>query len=177
MPIAKSNLDKSDVNVEIDLEKLLGGAAKNQAVQEVFFQAAFDRLIDRLDKGLGVNGKSLGKYSKSYKDSLEFAAFGKGSDVNMQLTSEMVNSLKIKSDDVNKFKIGFEGEFNNNKAFAHMTGYAGHPTLDGKVSPRVFFGWTDSELKAIAKELKPQNEATQRVSDTAIVNLLNRLLG
>ena len=176
MAIAKPNLSQSDVNVEIDLEKLLGSSAKNEAVREVFFQAAFDRMLERLDNGLDVNGKALPKYSKAYKGSLEYAAFGKDGTVNMQLTTEMVNSLKIKSDDINKFKIGFDGEFNNTKAFAHMTGYKNHPILDGKVKPRNFFGWTDKELKSIANEIKPQNDSSGSVSDSAVLKLLDKLL-
>jgi hypothetical protein len=176
MAIAKTNLSQQDVNVEIDLEKLLGSAAKNQAVQEVFFQAAFDRMLERLDQGVDVNGKALPKYSSAYKKSLEYAAFGKDGTVNMQLTTEMVNSLKIKSDDINKFKIGFEGDVNNAKAYAHMTGYKSHPVLDGKVKPRNFFGWSDKDLKAIASEIKPQNDSKQSVSDAAIIKLLDKLL-
>lgn len=177
MPIAKINLNESDVSAEIDLESLIGSAAKNKDVREVFFQRAYDLMLERLDNGIGADGKKLAKYSKAYKDSLEFAAFGKDSTVNMQLTSEMVNSLSIKNDNSKKFKIGFDGDFNNTKAYAHMTGYKGHKTLDGVAPKRLFFGWSDKELKSIASELKGASDVEPTLSDAQVISLLERLLG
>lgn len=178
MPIQKTNLDnKDEVSIDIDLERLLGGAANNREVREVFFQAAFDLMVDKLDNGIGADGSSLKPaYSKSYKNSLEYEVFGKDGTVNMQLTGGMVQSLNILAQNATTMKVGFEGE-ESVKAFAHMTGYEGHPTLDGKVKPRKFFGWKDSELIKIAEDLKPAaNRNQSSLSDSKILNLLDRLL-
>lgn len=177
MAIAKINLKESDVNAEINLEELIGPAARNEAVREVFFQAAFDALLTRLDQGKSVDGKNLPKYSKAYKESLDFAAFGKSDTVNMQLTSEMINSLAIKSENPKKFKIGFTEDIHNAKAYAHMTGYEGHPVLAGKVKPRNFFGWQDKELRAIAREIKGSADGADAISDNQVLKLLDRLIG
>lgn len=176
MPIATPKITENDVSVEINLEKLLGPVAKNDAIREVFFQTAFDQMLERLDKGIDVDGKSLGKYSKAYKNSLEFQSFRKSDTVNMQLTSEMVNSLAVQNDSPTKFKIGFTGDFNNTKAFAHMTGYAGHPVLAGKVKPRNFFGWSDKTLKQIAADIGPfQGTKEDITNQSQILNLLTKL--
>lgn len=178
MPIAKVNLSENNVNAQIDLESLLGGMAKNPAVQEVFFQMALDKLNDRLDKGVGVNGKPLKDYSEEYTNSLAYNAFGKDGTVNMQLSGDMLASLNISNKDPKAFTISFSAD-ESPKAFAHMTGYRGHPHLDGKVKPREFFGWTDKELKEIANKIKPNtnSEQTSTVTDVQILTLVERLLG
>jgi hypothetical protein len=177
MALTKQKLSQSDVSVEIDLEQLLGGAAKNSDVRETFFQLAFDKMLERLDAGKGVDGKALPKYSKAYKDSLEYAVYGKDGTVNMQLTGGMVQSVEILSQNSKKMKVGFVGDDENTKAYAHMTGYKGHPVLDGKVKPRNFFGWTDAELKSIARELRVDNAPNKTISDTVILKLLEKLTG
>ena len=175
MALTKTKLTESDVSVEIDIESLLGPLAKNKDVRETFFQLAFDKMLERLDNGIGADGKKLPKYSKAYKDSLAFDVFGKDGTVNMQLTGGMVNSIEIKKESASKMTVGFTGSDENAKAYAHMTGFQGHPTLGGKVAERNFFGWSDSELKAIAKEFKPINSPSKGVSDTAILKLLEKL--
>jgi hypothetical protein len=178
MAIQKRKLSQSEVSIEIDLEKLLGGMAKDQAVREVFFQAAFDKMLERLDEGVGADGKNLPKYSKAYKDSLEYIVYGKDGTVNMQLTGGMVNSIDILKSNDKKMTVGFKGDEENAKAYGHLTGFAGHPTLDGKVKPRNFFGWTDTELIAIASDLKSTNQNDEsRINDSKILSLLDRLVG
>lgn len=178
MAIQTKKLSQSQVSIDINIEKLLGGSAKNQAVREVFFQAAFDKMLARLDNGIGADGKPLAKYSKKYKDSLEYHVYGKDGTVNMQLTSGMVNSLDIIKTDDKKMTVGFVGDDENAKAYAHMTGFKGHPTLEGKVKARNFFGWTDTELIAIASELRPSNQGDEsKINDSKILSLLDRLTG
>lgn len=174
----KTNLQsESDVNVEIDLEKLLGKAAANEAVRETFFQLAFESLMARLDSGEGVKGGNLPRYSKAYKDSLSYEVFGKDGTVNMQLTGDMVNDISIQKQNSKKMVIGFNDDLQSKKAFAHMTGFEGHPNLDGKVKPRNWFGWQDKELEAIAQDLRPELEQTEAVTDEKVLNLLERFVG
>ncbi len=173
----KLTLKESEVSQTIDLASLLGaGAARNKSVRETFFQLAFDKLNERLSQGRGVEGKVLPKYSKAYKDSLAYASFGKDGTVNMQLTGDMVNSLAVLKNDSNTMTIGFSSS-ESPKAYGHITGFEGHPTLEGKVKPREFFGWTDKELKEIANEIKPQVNNQDIVNDAAILKALDRLLG
>ncbi len=172
MPLSKTKLSESDVSTEIDIESLLGSAGRDKMTREVFFQAAFDVMLERLEQGRDVNGKLMSKYSKEYKESDAYNVFGKDGTVNMQLRGDMINSLAEKKSSKNKMVIGFVGDEQNAKAYAHMTGYKGHPTIRG-VKPREFFGWTDKELKAIANELKPSN-SSDILQDDKLLALLDR---
>lgn len=178
MSLTKTKLSEESVTIDIDIEKLLGSAASNREVRETFYQAAYDKMIERIDSGRDVNGKLFSKYSKSYKDSLAFSAFGKSSTVNLQLSGDMLNAIDLQKQTEKKLTVGFNDQTENAKAYAHMTGFKGHPTLDGKVKPRVFFGWSDAELKAIAKEFKPNLEVVGQgtISDAKFLDLLDRLL-
>jgi hypothetical protein len=174
--LQKKTLKEEEVSTDIDLEKLLGGAARNEAVRAVFFEAAVDRLQKRLDEGRSVNGQ-LGTYSESYKNSLAFKVFGKSNPVNMQLTGDMLTSISELDSKNSKMKIGIIDELEAAKAYAHMTGFKGHPTLDGKVRKREWFGWTDKELKEIANAIKPEVNKKNTISDAAALKLLEKLVG
>jgi len=174
LALQKPTLKKDEVSTEIDLKSLLGASAKNESIRQVFFEAAFDKMLARLDQGRGVDGK-LHAYSKSYKDSLAFAAFGKSNTVNMQLTGDMVQSVTVLDSSETKLKIGIDDTEQAAKAYGHMTGMQGHPTLDGKVSARNWFGWKDSELIKIANAIKPEINKNEIVSDAAALRIIDRL--
>lgn len=176
MALTKLNENKDNLTVDIDIEKLLGSASKNEVIRETFFQLAYDSLLDRLDKGLSVDNKPLKAYSKSYKESLAYDVFGKDGTVNMELSGDMINSIVIKKQNSKTMTIGFDSKEESNKAYGHMTGMEGHPTLEGKVKPRNFFGWSDKELNNIAKELKPAIKEADLVSDAKLLSLIDRLL-
>ena len=176
MALQKPTLKKEEVSTEIDLKSPLGAASKNESIRQVFFEAAFDKMLARLDQGRGVDGK-LHAYSKSYKDSLAFAAFGKSNTVNMQLTGDMVQSVTVLDSSENKLKIGIDDSEQAAKAYGHMTGMKGHPTLAGKVDARNWFGWKDSELIKIANAIKPEINKKNLISDAAVLRLLDKLVG
>jgi hypothetical protein len=102
MAIQKKKTSIDEVSTEINLKELLGGASKDRDVREAFFQVALDRMESRLDEGRDVGGKLFAKYSKEYKDSLAFAAFGKNNTVNLQLTGDMRSSVQIIDQDTNR---------------------------------------------------------------------------
>lgn len=176
MALQKPTLKQTEVSTEIDLKSLLGESAKNESIRQVFFEAAFDKMLARLDQGRGVDGK-LHAYSKSYKESLAFAAFGKSNTVNMQLTGDMVQSVTVLDSSQSKLKIGIDDSEQAAKAYGHITGMKGHPTLDGKVPERNWFGWKDSELIKIADAIKPEINKKNLISDAAILKLLDKLVG
>lgn len=175
MALQKPTLKQTEVSTEIDLEKILGGLSQNENVRAVFFESALERLQKRLDEGRGVNGQ-LGNYSESYKNSLAFKVFGKSNPVNMQLTGDMLTAVNELDSSKNKMKIGIDDELEAAKAYAHMTGFKGHPTLDGKVRKREWFGWTDKELKEIANAIKPEVTKKNTLSDAAALRILEALL-
>lgn len=177
MPLQTPTLEKDKVSTEIDLKSLLGDSAKDESVREVFLQAALDKMSERLDQGRGVDGK-LDGYSTAYKNSVQFQIFGKTKTVNMQLTGDMLAAVsELESKNKSNMTIGIDDKLEAAKAFGHITGFEGHPTLEGKVAPRKWFGWKDSEIKSIAAAIRPEINKSSIVSDAAILKILNKLIG
>jgi hypothetical protein len=165
--IQKTNNKLNEVSTEIDVKELLGGLSNDRDVREAFFQLALDKMSERLDKGLDVNGSKMDKYSKEYKESLAYQAFEKTGVVNMQLTGSMLAAVDIIEQNKNKMKVGVTGS-EAPKAYNHQVG--------DTLPQREWFGWKDSELKSIAKEFKPLKDEGPSISDVQIVDLLDRLL-
>jgi hypothetical protein len=129
-------------------------------------QAAIDKIIQRTLDGRNESGGSLGKYSESYKESLDFKAAGKSDPVDLKLSGDMLGSIDILDETDDTATIGFLGIEENAKAYAHETGFKGHPVLAGKVKPRPFFGVSQSELKdEINRKFKEDLEAVRVLSD------------
>lgn len=158
--IPNLKLSEDEVSQSIDLEKYLGkGGASNPAISQAFAQAVIDRIISRTESGRDAFGSQFKGYSKSYKDSLAFKAFGKSSRVNLELTGEMLSSVDILSISRGNLTIGITGE-PAARAYGHMTGMEGHPFLDGVTPERKFFGVTEQDLEDIAKDFEPELEST-----------------
>ena len=168
MAIQKKKTTKDEVSTEINLKELLGGVSRDRDVREAFFQVALDRMESRLDEGRDVNDRLFSKYSKEYKDSLAFAAFGKDNTVDMRLTGDMRAAVRIIEQNESRIKVGINDD-NAPKAYNHQVG--------DTLPKREWFGWTDKELKDIAKEFRPVIDEGPSVSDVQITNLLDRLLG
>lgn len=168
MALTKTNLSKSDVNVEIDLETLLGPQARDPDVRETFFQLALERLLERTESGRAVDNSIFPAYSPKYKESLAFAAFGKSSTPNLTLTGDMLASIQIIDQNESRMIVGVSSD-QAPKAYNHMTG--------DTVPQRAFLGWTDTELEDIAAEFQPSlfDNPEELVSDQQVLNLLGRL--
>lgn len=172
----KIKLTEAEVSQEIDLKQALGGLSEVEPVSEAFSQAVLDHIKERTQSGRDVNGNLFAPYSKAYKDSLAFKVYGKGKKVNMTLTGDMLETMFTDASN-GKLTIKLDGDQNNVKAFAHITGFQGHPTLDGKVRPRQFFGVTDKDLAKIAENFKPKLTAAANNNDMIILNKLKKLFG
>jgi hypothetical protein len=172
----KLKLSESEVSQSIDLNKVLGGNSEIPAVTEAFSQALIDHIKERTESGRDVNGKIFAPYSKSYKESLAFSVFGKSNPPNLTLTGDMLGTMFTEENN-GTLSIKLDGAENNIKAFAHQTGFKNHPTLDGKVRPREFFGITDKEIANIAKEFKPNLSREAQRNDNVILNKLKKVFG
>lgn len=105
-----------------------------------------DYIKERTAAGIGIKGGrrfTFPAYSKSYIESDAFKRAGKSpSQVNLKLSGEMLDDLRILSTRGNSVLIGFEnGTFSNDKA-------------DGNSARRPFLGVNKSELDAILREFK-----------------------
>src|SRR6478735_3162203 len=66
--------------------------------KQIFGQRVVDKIVTRTSEDqVDKNGRSLGTYSKSYKDSLIFQIYKPGQNsVDLKLTGEMLSSLNYK---------------------------------------------------------------------------------
>lgn len=177
MKLPGLNLSQDEVSQEFDLNKILGmDISKDEGLQDAVGQAIIDRIVSRTESGKSVNGAALAKYSKDYKESLEFKAFGKTNKVNMTLTGDMLASLTIVANKKGKIKIGWQDPENNAKAYGHLTGMEGHPWLEGVTPKREFFGLTQAEINSIRDEFRPSNSDAASANDAAIMDKIWKLL-
>lgn len=151
------------VKFKINLEELFDGARTfDRATKEAVGQAIIDKIVERTQSGIDKNGRQFRSYSKEYMQSLEFKVAGKSSLVDMTLTGDMLSSINIIEQTPRTITIGFDDPNENAKAYGHISGMKGHPTIkNGKV--RDFFGLPTGELNKIADEFKDQVEVIESI--------------
>lgn len=116
----------------------------------LFGQRVVDEIVTRTrEKNIDKNGKSLGSYSKTYKDSLVFEIYKGGQrKVDLTLTGEMLESLRS-NNSAYQIIVNLEGENNRGKAQGHITGKLGK---SGRAKPRDFLGLPQKEVDRIFTE-------------------------
>lgn len=109
-----------------------------------------DRIVERTrNENIDRFGRSLGTYSKTYKESLIFQIYKDGqTQVDLTLTGEMLESLNTISGARYNITIELVGENNRGKAQGHITGRLGKT---GRAKPRDFLGLPKSELTDLFK--------------------------
>lgn len=169
-------VEKTEISQTIDLQKWTGKdlSSDPELVREIG-QEVIDYMIKRSadNKGLGEVQFKPPKYSKTYADSLNFIAAGKSpTDVNMRLSGDMLGSIDM-NEEGNKVTIEI-GEDQTLKAYGHMTGYEGHPTIPNGKYKRQFFGITKTEFdKNILPKFK--NEIPKKSREDLQGELINRI--
>lgn len=131
MELPGPTFNDSDHSVEltIDLNELFG-AEVDQALAEVVGTEIRDQIVAFAENGRNAKGKSFKKYDEDYIESEEFRAAGKSeNDVNMTLYGDMLSQLEIIRNEQGVITLGWEDSTQKKKAYAHMTGFKGHPTI------------------------------------------------
>jgi hypothetical protein len=152
------------VREKISLPKTLKPAERRKVAEVII-----NHIINRSAAGLDKNDKKFPKYSKKYADL-------KGSDVNdvdLILSGEMLESLKLLSDKSGEITIGYDkGDSElNGKAEGNILGsYGGEPN---KKKARDFLGITDSDLEVILDAYS--NEEDPNLTDEEIRQLAKEI--
>lgn len=162
--------------VTIRLRKDLG-SAQRRAVGLNIIQHIRKRTSEGKDKtGKPWTGKA-GEYSKSYQKSLDFKiAKRKGGPVNLELSSEMMNSIKIIDHKKGEITIGFDGRNKklNAKAEGNILGTYGQDSpIRGK--KRDFLGIERAKLAEIQDKYDFSKEKRQTVQDR--INKITSIVG
>jgi hypothetical protein len=131
----------------LDLEEVLGvDLSGHEALKLVICQEMVDHIRARTLSGKDNQGRSFAPYSKSYRESEVYEAYGKSSKVNMELTGDMLASIDFETEG-NQITLLFDSSEDELKAFGHHSGMEGHPTLAGKTPRREFFGISTGEIE------------------------------
>lgn len=152
------------LKLKFNLSELFGETIPDDAgLREAIGGAIIERIRERTQDGVDKNGRKFKKYSEAYKNSADFAAFGKNeNEVNMTLSGDMLGSLDIIEQTKQTIAIGFADDDQNVKAFNHVTG--------DTVPQRDFFGLPKKELMNIVEEFRPVVEdlKQERLSESKI---------
>ena len=143
MEIEKS---KERLKQTINLKELLGHSPNDQEAQE-FYDRAIEEIIERTQEGFDRNGRRFPSYTEQYAD---FKGVGVN-EVDLTLFGDMLLSIRgeRQGDIVNLVIDGDEAA----KAFGHVSGYEGHPTITNGPK-RDFFGITEGEARTIAQDVE-----------------------
>lgn len=136
-----------------------------------------DYLRDRTEQGRGEGGKSwtgsAGRYSKSYKESLRYQIAGKSDTVNLKLTGDMLDMLRLIDDDKGALVIGYEpGDAEAGRAEGNIRGSYGKPRGD-RSKARDFLAISKEELKKILANY-PLDDKETREENVELRELANQ---
>lgn len=128
-----------------------------------------DFIVERTKDGKGKDGKPFPGYSESYKKSLDFKIAGKGNTVDLTLTGEMLDTLKVLEAKKGKIVIGFEeGDEVNGRAEGNILGsYGGDPNPK---KARNFLDVSDKEIANILKDY-PLDNVRERLNNLSAAEL------
>lgn len=122
-----------------------------------------DFIVERTQKGKDKDNNKFKPYSKSYKESLDFKIAGKGKTVDLTLTEEMLNELKLIKTTKGKIEIGFDGRRNklNGKVEGNRLGTYGQKKATVK-GGRDFLGIHKDDLEDITDKY-PVEDKIERI--------------
>jgi phage gpG-like protein len=132
------------------VQDALRGTVAEYDFRRLYSQRVVDEIVNRTrEENIDKKGKPLGKYSKSYRDSLIFQIYhGGDKEVNLTLTGEMLESLRSS---YSKYQVTvfLEGQNNRDKAQGHVSGKYGK---NGRAPKRDFLGLPPKEEERIFQE-------------------------
>lgn len=146
------------VKVKIPLPE----AIKDKDKQEMLADLIIERIVERTTQGKDVDGKAFPKYSKDYMASLDFANAGKSSNVDLQLSGDMLASLAVLKTSDRFIEIGFDDDSVEGRAEGNIRGSYGKPR-GNRALARDFLGTSgftknkglsDADLRKLVKYVK-----------------------
>ncbi len=149
------SLSQDEVRQDIEVSDWLGVEELPADLALAIGQEMADYIKSRAQDGKGIGGTNLkSPYSERYAESLDFKAAGKSKgDVNMTLSGSMLDAIDVDSDG-QTITIAINDSAEAPKAYGHMTGFEGHPTIpNGAKYRRQFFGLNKKEFDQAIKPL------------------------
>jgi hypothetical protein len=136
--------------------------------RKVIAQEIIDFVVDRTQGGKDKDNKKFKGYSKGYTNSLDFKIAGKSpGKVDLTLTEEMLNELKMVSQKDGQLEIGYDARRTklNGKVEGNVKGTYGQKYKRiSKRKPRDFMGITQKDLDKILGRF-PLDDRTTRLAE------------
>lgn len=132
-----------------------------------------DHIIKRSKAGKDKNNKNFPGYSEGYTDSFDFKLAGKGKNVNLTLSGEMLNSIEILETKKGEITIGIpkDDDFNNAKAEGNIKGTYGQSSpIRGK--KRDFMGISRKDLSSIKSDYPINNKENRESTANRALDLV-----
>lgn len=155
----------------VDIDRAYSDLERRTIANEII-----DFIINRTrNDNLDKNNRAFPGYSSSYADSLAFKLGGKSrSDIDLTLSGDMLDSIKVLSTRAGQITIGFDAGTNENaKAEGNIIGSYGQPSGNPTKS-RDFLGIHPEDLSAILERNRPSATQLQVEQDT-LSSVLERL--
>ena len=161
--------------IKIKIRKDLGPAQRIAVGREII-----EHIKQRTAQGKAIDGKkwkgSAGVYSKSYKESDDFKIAGKSNKVNLDLSSEMMNSINVLSHSRGEVNIGYnkgDKELNGKVEGNRLGTYGNKSSIRGK--KRDFLGIKRSSLTTIQDRYDFKREDSDIINGR--IDRLNKVFG
>lgn len=136
--------------------------AYSQAERERIGRQIIKFIIDRTAKGLDVNNNKFTIYSKDYKSSLVFELARKTNLVNLELTGNMLNSIRILDAKISGFVVIGIDNRTQPQAYNHQVG--------DTLPMRKFLGIKKEDLDKILSDNPPQLLKQFKPTNTKFIN-------
>ena len=168
-PSPSYNHSAHTVSITVDLKEIFGTDIQRD-LGERLGTAFVDRIVKSAEGGKSPKGHALKKYDDDYVASDEFKAAGKSKNkVNMTLYGDMLAQMEVLNFSDSKVTIGWQDSTQNAKAYAHMTGYRGHPTIKNGTKREFFFvsqKMIDEVKEEFAGEVEERSNSESNVAET-----------
>jgi len=157
--MAKKSLkvQKDEVSLSLNLKEIFGKSVPDRTIRERVADDVKRTVINRTLRGYGVDNGTPIKFSPYSK---EYAQFKGQTNVDLELTGSMLNSiipLDLGSSD--KLTIGIANK-DAPKAHGHMTGQEGK----GPLPKRPFLDMTEREMEQIRRKYQSEVDQIQRTT-------------
>lgn len=139
-------------------------------------RAIIDKIQSNTKDGISRYGTKFPKYSKEYKESLDFKNAGKTSSVDLELTGDMMASLEVISSKPGQITIGYKASHPDaDKVEGNQIGSYGQPDPN-PAKARPFIGLPQDDIDLIIAKVKSETES-KSLFNSALDNLVSNLLG
>lgn len=146
----------------------------NRALKLALAESLLDKIVEKTQDNKSLKGTPFKKYSKRYKNSEDFKAFGKTDKVNLTLTGDMLGLLDVSKETDNTVELSWEQDDEAAKAHGHIVG---NPKTN--LPKRDFFGLNNKDIEQVKNKFSEELASIKNLRDSerdrAILAFIDRL--